>query len=129
MRSLIPFSKIKGLRNLISHSYDEVDPKRLWITVQSNVSPLIDDLSEYLSKNINFEDRGRDLEGNNDFTIHGQIVGGQSPMRYLIKYAAARGNVAARKLETMINSISEHLKTEDDGHERGDPRSPNGLGL
>ena len=41
-------AKIVGLRNLIGHGYDAIDPKVLWAIVEERLKPLIDVLDGLL---------------------------------------------------------------------------------
>ena len=41
---------IIGMRNIIIHSYDKVDPKQLWNTIKYRLKPLEDNLNKMLAE-------------------------------------------------------------------------------
>ena len=45
----IPWSQIVGLRNRISHGYDEIDRDRVWEIVQTDLPPLVREIEQILS--------------------------------------------------------------------------------
>jgi uncharacterized protein with HEPN domain len=46
----VPFHQIRGLRNLIAHTYDQVDFREVWKITQNDLKPLISELERYLQK-------------------------------------------------------------------------------
>jgi uncharacterized protein with HEPN domain len=42
----IPWSKMKALRNIMAHEYDRIDKSILWMVVQEDLPPLIDELKD-----------------------------------------------------------------------------------
>ncbi len=47
----IPWSRMKGLRNLIIHEYFGVSPEILWSTAKNDLPPLVGMLQSMLNKN------------------------------------------------------------------------------
>ena len=45
----IPWNLMVGMRNLLIHDYDDVDPKRVWADSQNDLPPLIARLEKYLA--------------------------------------------------------------------------------
>ncbi len=45
----VPWHLVVGMRNLLIHDYDDVDPKRVWADTQNDLPPLIARLSKYLA--------------------------------------------------------------------------------
>ena len=45
----IPWTLMTGMRNILIHDYDEVDPKRVWETAQNDLPTLISRLEKYLA--------------------------------------------------------------------------------
>jgi len=43
----VPFHRIRGLRNRIAHSYDQVDFREVWKITQHDLQPLITELEKY----------------------------------------------------------------------------------
>ncbi|MDR1385640.1 MAG: DUF86 domain-containing protein [Planctomycetaceae bacterium] len=41
----IPWSSIIGMRNIIIHSYDKVNPEQLWVTIQEDLRILVNNLN------------------------------------------------------------------------------------
>ena len=46
----IPWGKIIGFRNILVHHYFAVNPEEIWAVVQSDISPLKQDLESILSQ-------------------------------------------------------------------------------
>lgn len=46
----VPWSQIVGLRNRISHGYDEIDRDRVWEIVQADLPPLAAQLEQMLKQ-------------------------------------------------------------------------------
>jgi len=46
----VPFHQIRGLRNRIAHTYDQVDFREVWKITQNDLKPLISELERYLKK-------------------------------------------------------------------------------
>jgi hypothetical protein len=46
----VPFHQIRGLRNRIAHTYDQVDFREVWKITQNDLKPLISELERYLQK-------------------------------------------------------------------------------
>ena len=44
----VPFHQIRGLRNRIAHTYEQVDFKEVWKITQHDLKPLITELEKYL---------------------------------------------------------------------------------
>jgi len=44
----VPWSQLRGLRNVIAHEYFDLDERTLWNTVQSNLPPLVPVLRKML---------------------------------------------------------------------------------
>lgn len=45
----LPWNKMKGMRNLLIHEYDEIDLKNVWDTVKNDLPKLILDVEKILS--------------------------------------------------------------------------------
>ena len=45
----VPWNLMVGMRNLLIHDYDDVDPKRVWTDSQEDLQPLIAKLESYLA--------------------------------------------------------------------------------
>lgn len=45
----VPWNLMVGMRNLLIHDYDDVDPKRVWTDSQNDLTPLIARLEAYLA--------------------------------------------------------------------------------
>ena len=45
----VPWNLMVGMRNLLIHDYDDVDPKRVWTDSQEDLQPLITKLESYLA--------------------------------------------------------------------------------
>jgi uncharacterized protein with HEPN domain len=45
----VPWHLVVGMRNLLIHDYDDVDPKRVWADSQNDLPPLIARLEKYLA--------------------------------------------------------------------------------
>jgi len=45
----VPWRLLVGMRNILIHNYDEVDPQRVWKTVREGIPPLIRQLEGYLA--------------------------------------------------------------------------------
>jgi|APGre2960657444_1045066.scaffolds.fasta_scaffold77157_2 uncharacterized protein with HEPN domain len=45
----VPWNLMVGMRNLLVHDYDDVDPKRVWTDSQEDLSPLVAKLESYLA--------------------------------------------------------------------------------
>ena len=45
----VPWNLMVGMRNLLIHDYDDVDPKRVWTDSQEDLPPLIAKLASYLA--------------------------------------------------------------------------------
>ncbi len=45
----IPWNLMVGMRNLLIHDYDDVDPRRVWTDSQDDLPPLIIRLEKYLA--------------------------------------------------------------------------------
>src|ERR1039457_57148 len=45
----VPWNLVVGMRNLLIHDYDDVDPKRVWTDSQNDLSPLIARLEKHLA--------------------------------------------------------------------------------
>jgi len=41
-----------GMRNLLIHDYDDIDPKRVWTDSQNDLPPLIAKLESYLASQL-----------------------------------------------------------------------------
>jgi len=54
----IPWKLMVGMRNILIHDYDDVDPKRIWTDTQVDLPPLIAKLEAYLATQP--EDSGED---------------------------------------------------------------------
>jgi uncharacterized protein with HEPN domain len=46
----VPFHQLRGLRNRIAHTYDQVDFKEVWKITQQDLKPLISELEKYFGK-------------------------------------------------------------------------------
>ncbi len=45
----VPWNLMVGMRNLLIHDYDDVDPKRVWTDSQEDLQPLITKRESYLA--------------------------------------------------------------------------------
>ena len=45
----VPWNLMVGMRNLLIHDYDDVDPKRVWTDSQEDLQPLITKREAYLA--------------------------------------------------------------------------------
>jgi len=45
----VPWNLVVGMRNLLIHDYDDVDPKRVWTDSQNDLPPLIARLEKHLA--------------------------------------------------------------------------------
>lgn len=45
----VPWNLMVGMRNLLVHDCDDVDPKRVWTDSQEDLSPLVAKLESYLA--------------------------------------------------------------------------------
>lgn len=45
----IPWNLMVGMRNLLIHDYDDVDPRRVWLDSQDDLPPLIARLEKHLA--------------------------------------------------------------------------------
>ena len=45
----VPWNLMVGMRNILIHDYDDVDPKRVWTYGQEDLQPLIIKLAAYLA--------------------------------------------------------------------------------
>ncbi len=45
----VPWNLMVGMRNLLIHDYDDVDPKRVWTDSQNDLPPLIARLEKFLA--------------------------------------------------------------------------------
>ena len=45
----VPWNLVVGMRNLLIHDYDDVDPKRVWTDSQNDLPPLMAKLESYLA--------------------------------------------------------------------------------
>ena len=54
----IPWKLIVGMRNLLIHDYDDVDPRRVWKDAQDDLPPLIARVEAYLATQL--KDSGED---------------------------------------------------------------------
>ena len=45
----VPWDLVVGMRNLLIHDYDDVDPKRVWTDSQNDLPPLIVRLEKHLA--------------------------------------------------------------------------------
>ena len=45
----VPWNLVVGMRNLLIHDYDYVDPKRVWTDSQNDLPPLMAKLESYLA--------------------------------------------------------------------------------
>ena len=43
----IPFEMIRGMRNRITHEYDQIDYRKVWGVTQDNIGPLISELKKH----------------------------------------------------------------------------------
>ncbi|MDP3684910.1 MAG: DUF86 domain-containing protein [Ignavibacteria bacterium] len=46
----IPWREMKGMRNLLIHEYDEIDPEIVWKTAKEDISSLVVQLSKIISE-------------------------------------------------------------------------------
>ena len=45
----IPFDKIRGMRNRITHEYDRINYRQVWAVTQDHIAPLIAELEGYFA--------------------------------------------------------------------------------
>jgi len=48
----VPWKLVIGMRNVLIHDYDDVDPKRVWTDSQDDLPPLIAKLEAYLAAQL-----------------------------------------------------------------------------
>ena len=46
----IPWREMKGMRNLLIHEYDEIDPDLVWKTAKEDIPSLVVQLNEIINK-------------------------------------------------------------------------------
>jgi uncharacterized protein with HEPN domain len=46
----VPWGKIKGMRNIVVHEYDQIDTAIVWSVATKHILPVIDELREILAK-------------------------------------------------------------------------------
>lgn len=51
----IPWSAIVGLRNILAHGYETIDPQKLWLTATINVPELLQHLDAVIARQPPFE--------------------------------------------------------------------------
>jgi uncharacterized protein with HEPN domain len=49
----VPWDLVVGMRNLLIHDYDDVDPRRVWTDSQNDLPPLIVRLEKHLAAQKN----------------------------------------------------------------------------
>ena len=54
----IPWKLIVGMRNLLIHDCDDVDPRRVWKDAQDDLPPLIARLEAYLATQLEDSENG-----------------------------------------------------------------------
>jgi uncharacterized protein with HEPN domain len=47
--SILPWNKMRSMRNFLIHEYDDIDLKIVWDTVKNNLPPLVNELEKIVS--------------------------------------------------------------------------------
>ena len=99
----IPFTKIRGFRNVAAHSYGDIDFQRVWGIVKNELPKLTYTLTDYLARTTHFEPINSELSNRPTLELIEQIHRPNSTLRLIIARAVNLNISEAKELENTIS--------------------------
>lgn len=109
----IPFHKIRAVRNVIAHSYEDVNTKIIWDIAKNHLPEVIEELTNFLALNTDFEKITAKVHSGPPLELLAFASQKGSALNVILDRAIRLNIASAQELKATLEAFYATLKNKD----------------